>query len=43
MIVVDTTELTRHTQRKLHAAGWELKGKQLLATPSEIPSFYHMK
>ena len=33
MIVVDTTELTRHTQRKLHAAWWELKGKQLLATP----------
>ena len=33
MIVVDTTELARHTQRKLHAAWWELKGKQLLATP----------
>ena len=34
MIVVDTTELTRDTQRKLHAAWWELKGKQLLATPA---------
>ena len=33
MIVVDTTELARHTQRKLHAAWWELKGKPLLATP----------
>ena len=34
MIVVDTTELARHTQRKLHAAWWELQGKQLLATPA---------
>ena len=34
MILVDTRELTRPTQRKLHAAWQELQGRQVLATPS---------
>ena len=34
MILVDTTELMRPTQRKLHAAWQELQGQQVLATPS---------
>ena len=34
MIVVDTSELKRPTQRKLHAAWQELHGRQLLATPT---------
>ena len=34
MIVVDTSELRRPVQRKLHAAWWELKGQQVLATPT---------
>ena len=34
MILVDTSELMRPTQRKLHAAWQELQGRQVLATPS---------
>ena len=34
MILVDTTELMRPTQLKLHAAWQELQGRQVLATPS---------
>ena len=34
MIVVDTSELKRPTQRKLHAAWQELHGRELLATPT---------
>ncbi len=34
MTVVDTTELGRPTQRKLHAAWRELHGKQVLAPPA---------
>ena len=33
MILVDTSELMRPTQRKLHAAWQELQGRQVLATP----------
>ena len=32
MIVVDTSELLRPTQRKLHAAWWELQGQPVRAT-----------
>ena len=34
MILVDTTELTRPTQRNLHAAWCELGNEQVLATPT---------
>ena len=34
MILVDTSELKRPTQRKLHAAWCELHGRQVLAPPS---------
>ena len=34
MIVVDTSELKRPTQRKLHAAWHELHGRRVLAPPS---------
>ena len=34
MILVDTSELMRPTQRQLHAAWQELQGRQVLATPS---------
>ena len=34
MLVVDTSELKRPTQRKLHAAWQELQGRQVLATPT---------
>ena len=34
MIVVDSTELWRPTQRKLHAGWWELGGRQVLTTPT---------
>ena len=34
MIFVDTTELKRRIQRQLHAAWWELQGKQVLAPPA---------
>ena len=34
MILVDTSELMRPTQRKLHAAWQELRGRRVLATPS---------
>ena len=32
MIVVDTSELMRPTQRKLHAAWWELQGQPVRST-----------
>ena len=32
MTVVDSSELWRPTQRKLHAGWWELDGKQVLTT-----------
>ena len=34
MIVVDTSELRRPVQRKLHAAWWELSRRQVLSTPT---------
>ena len=34
MIVVDTSELRRPVQRKLHAAWWELSRQQVLSTPT---------
>ena len=34
MLVVDTSELKRPTQRKLHAAWQELHGREVLATPT---------
>lgn len=34
MLLVDTSELKRPTQRKLHAAWHELHGRQVLASPT---------
>lgn len=34
MIVLDTSELRRPVQRKLHAAWWEIHGEQALVTPA---------
>ncbi len=34
MLLVDTSELKRPTQRKLHAAWHELHGRRVLASPT---------